>query len=123
MPGAADLPIESAVGFEQALIAKRLVEKHLAVLADFGRSDHAVEQVAELRIEAASGASAGALNAAMLVQGLATGGPVRAKYLLEALWRRIAMASGSPDMDLACLVPDLLNSVMAPAVDAIRRAA
>ena len=56
-----------------------------------------------LRITVASGASAGAMNAAMLVQGLATGGPAEgraeAKRLLEALWRRAAVAAGSPDLD------------------------
>src|SRR6476619_2717023 len=52
-----------------------------------------------LRITVASGASAGAMNAAMLVQGLATGGPGEAKRLLEALWRRVAVAAGSPDLD------------------------
>src|SRR3954463_14921425 len=52
-----------------------------------------------LRIAVASGASAGAMNAAMLVQGLATGGPGDAKRLLEALWRRVAVAAGSPDLD------------------------
>jgi NTE family protein len=44
-----------------------------------------------------SGASAGAMNAAMLVQGLATGGPAEARRLLETFWRRVAVASGSPD--------------------------
>src|SRR3954463_2522587 len=52
-----------------------------------------------LRITVARGASAGAMNAAMLVQGLATGGPAEAKRLLEALWRRVAVAAGSPDLD------------------------
>ncbi|HYZ32695.1 MAG TPA: patatin-like phospholipase family protein [Crenalkalicoccus sp.] len=52
-----------------------------------------------LRIAVASGASAGAMNAAMLVQGLATAGPAEAKRLLEAFWRRVAIAAGSPDLD------------------------
>ncbi|WP_158601010.1 patatin-like phospholipase family protein [Teichococcus wenyumeiae] len=51
-----------------------------------------------LRIGVVSGASAGAMNAAMLAQGLATGGPAEAKRLLEAFWRRVAMSSGSPDV-------------------------
>jgi NTE family protein len=51
-----------------------------------------------LRIDVVSGASAGAMNAAMLAQGLATGGPARAAYLLDAFWRRVAVASGSPDV-------------------------
>lgn len=52
-----------------------------------------------LRIAVASGASAGAMNAAMLVQGLASGGTAEAKRLLEAFWRRVAVAAGSPDLD------------------------
>lgn len=51
-----------------------------------------------LRIELVSGTSAGAMNAAMLVQGLATGGAAEAKRLLETFWHRIAIASGSPDV-------------------------
>src|SRR3954465_4418338 len=49
-----------------------------------------------IQIKAVSGASAGAINAAMLVQGLATGGPAGAKRLLETFWRRVALAAGSP---------------------------
>ena len=37
------------------------------------------------------------MNAAMLVQGLATGGPPEAKRLLASFWRRVADAAGSPD--------------------------
>jgi len=37
------------------------------------------------------------MNAAMLAQGIATGGPAEAKRLLEAFWRRVAVAAGSPD--------------------------
>ena len=51
-----------------------------------------------IRIGAVSGASAGAMNAAMLAQGLAAGGPGEAKHLLEAFWRRVATTSGSPDV-------------------------
>lgn len=51
----------------------------------------------ELRIEAVSGTSAGAMNGAMLVQGLAAGGPAEAKRLLEQLWRGIAAGSGLLD--------------------------
>src|SRR5215217_561421 len=50
-----------------------------------------------IRVGAVSGASAGAMNAAMLAQGLATGGPDEAKRLLEAFWRRVSVAAGSPD--------------------------
>ncbi len=53
--------------------------------------------VPELRIEAVSGTSAGAMNGAMLAQGLATGGPAEAKRLLDQLWRGIAVGSGLLD--------------------------
>ena len=62
-----------------------------------------------LSIRVASGASAGAMNAAMLVQGLASGGPdggrAEAKKLLEKFWRRVAVAAGSPDHDAAAWLP------------------
>jgi NTE family protein len=84
----------------------------------------------ELRIEVASGASAGAMNAAMLVQGLATGGPAEAKRLLERYWRRVALAAGSPDAawggwfapfgGVAAPVADALRH---PVADALRQAA
>jgi NTE family protein len=73
-------------------------------------------EVPGLRIEVASGASAGALNAAMLVQGLGSGGPTEAKRLLEALWRRVAMTSGSPDVPGG----DLLHAIMAPMLSAMQ---
>jgi len=57
--------------------------------------------VPELRIAAVSGVSAGAMNAAMLVQGLATGGPAAARRLLHEFWRRVAAAGGSLDLDIA----------------------
>ena len=61
------------------------------------------------------------MNAALLVQGLATGGRVEAKRLLETFWRRVAVASGSPDTDATrWLFP--LAGVMAPLVDAVRGA-
>ena len=56
--------------------------------------------VAELEIGTVSGVSAGAMNAAMLVQGLATGGPEQAKRLLREFWRRVAAAGGSLDLEL-----------------------
>ncbi len=75
-----------------------------------------------IRIGAVSGASAGAMNAAMLAQGLATGGPGEAKRLLEAFWRRVATTSGSPDMaGAAVLLP--LAGMMSPMADALRQAA
>lgn len=71
-----------------------------------------------------SGSSAGAMNGAMLVQGLATGGRPEAKRLLEAFWRRVAVAAGSPDLDGTpwldlVLRPSLLHAM----TDAWRKAA
>src|SRR5690349_20111482 len=72
-----------------------------------------------LRIAVASGASAGAMNAAMLVQGLATDGPAGAKRLLGAFWRRVAAAAGSPDLDdVAWLRP--FFEVFGPVAEAVR---
>ena len=74
-----------------------------------------------LHIAVASGASAGAMNAAMLVQGLATGGPTEAKRLLEAFWRRVAVAAGSPDFDgVDWLRP--LDGLFGSVAAAVRRA-
>ena len=73
-----------------------------------------------IRVGAVSGASAGAMNAAMLAQGLATGGPAEAKRLLETFWRRVAMASGSPDAD-GVLFP-FAAGLMAPVAEALRHA-
>jgi NTE family protein len=75
----------------------------------------------ELRIEVVSGASAGAMNAALLVQGLATGGPAEAKRLLETFWRRVAVAAGSPDVDGARWLSPC--GVVAPLADVLRQAA
>ena len=44
----------------------------------------------QIEIEAASGTSAGALNAAVLASGLAEGGPERARERLQELWEGIA---------------------------------
>src|SRR5262245_4391667 len=44
-----------------------------------------------------SATSAGAMNAAVMAQGLMTGGPDTARKALEAFWRRIShMAHASP---------------------------
>jgi len=48
-----------------------------------------------LRVDVVSGTSAGAMNGALLVKGLATSGPIAAKQLLGTFWRRVAVASGS----------------------------
>jgi len=46
-----------------------------------------------LRIEAISGTSAGAMNAAVLADGWAQGGPAGAKGALDAYWRRVSRAA------------------------------
>lgn len=74
----------------------------------------------DLRIAVASGASAGAMNAAMLVQGLATGGPAEAKRLLERFWRRVAVAAGSPDLPGVDWL-SAFSGLMAPMVAALRQ--
>jgi NTE family protein len=43
-----------------------------------------------LRLAAASGASAGALNAAVLASGLAEGGPAQARLKLDLFWQRVS---------------------------------
>ncbi|MGX9966835.1 patatin-like phospholipase family protein [Roseomonas sp. F4] len=72
-----------------------------------------------LAIDVVSGASAGAMNAAFLVQGLATGGRAEAKRLLEAFWRRVAVASGSPDTNAAPWLSPF-TGLMAPMINAMR---
>jgi len=71
----------------------------------------------ELHIEIVGGTSAGAMNGAMLVQGLRTGGPEDAKRLLETFWHRTAIASGS----MPGTFGDLLHMV-SPMMDAVRHA-
>jgi NTE family protein len=46
-----------------------------------------------LHIEAISGTSAGAMNAAVMVDGHASGGNERAREALEAFWRRVSRAA------------------------------
>jgi NTE family protein len=46
-----------------------------------------------LRIEGISGTSAGAMNAAVLADGYATGGPEGARSALENYWRRVSRAA------------------------------
>jgi NTE family protein len=74
-----------------------------------------------LRIGVVSGASAGAMNAALLVQGLATGGPSEAKRLLEVFWRRVAVSSGSLDLTAAASWLFPFSGIMAPMADALRQ--
>ena len=77
--------------------------------------------VPELRIEVVSGTSAGAMNGAMLVQGLAIGGSEKAKDLLETFWQRVAIAAGSlPGPSGRWL--QVVAGTMAPVLDAMRKA-
>src|SRR5271157_6612600 len=46
-----------------------------------------------LQIEAISGTSAGAMNAAVMVYGYQTGGAAGARAALEAFWRRVSHAA------------------------------
>ena len=46
-----------------------------------------------LRIDGISGTSAGAMNAAVLIDGYAAGGPARAREALERFWRRVSEAA------------------------------
>jgi NTE family protein len=46
-----------------------------------------------LRIEGISGTSAGAMNAAVLVDGYAQGGPKGAREALESFWKRVSRAA------------------------------
>ncbi len=74
-----------------------------------------------LRIDTVSGTSAGAMNGAMLVQGLATGQPDAARDLLRAFWHRVALAAGSlPGPSGRWL--QVVSGTMAPIIDAVRRA-
>ena len=74
-----------------------------------------------LHIAVVSGTSAGAMNGAMLVQGLATGGPPAAKRLLETFWRRVAIAAGSLPGPFSNWW-HLIAGAMAPVVDVVRHA-
>jgi NTE family protein len=49
--------------------------------------------VAWLEVEAISGTSAGAMNAAVFAHGMATGGRDAARAALEAFWRRVSRAA------------------------------
>lgn len=71
-----------------------------------------------LRIACVSGTSAGAMNGAMLVQGLARGGAEDARALMETFWQRVAIAAGSVPGPTA----GWLAAVSAPMLDAVRKA-
>lgn len=51
-----------------------------------------------LAIEAISGASAGAMNAVVFVDGWAQGGPEGARGALEQFWRKVSLDGGLPDL-------------------------
>jgi NTE family protein len=77
--------------------------------------------VPQLRIHVVSGTSAGAMNGAMLVQGLVNGGPPAAKDLLETFWHRVAIAAGSlPGPSIRWL--QVVAGTMAPVLEAVRTA-
>ena len=83
-----------------------------------------------LKVEAISGTSAGAMNAAVLVSGYMQGGPKGAREALDAYWHRVAEAAQfspiqrSPvdrlmnrwtlDTSPAYLVMDLMSRVVSP---------
>jgi len=83
-----------------------------------------------LKIEAISGTSAGAMNAAVLVSGFMAGGPEGARAALDAYWGRVAEAARfspiqrsaldrlmnrwSLDTSPAYLVMDLMSRVVSP---------
>ncbi|WP_084437612.1 patatin-like phospholipase family protein [Niveispirillum irakense] len=58
-----------------------------------------------LDVEGISGTSAGAMNGALLAQGLLTGGPDKARELLERLWRRVAKSHGLGPLAPSWLMP------------------
>ena len=77
--------------------------------------------VPSLRIAAVSGTSAGAMNGAMLVQGLVADGPAGAKSLLQTFWQRVAIASGSLPGPAGNWLQSM-SAGMAPMLDAMRNA-
>ncbi len=58
----------------------------------WGALDRLLEEPG-LRIDGVSGTSAGAMNAAVMASGYATGGPEGAKAALEAYWRQVSEAA------------------------------
>lgn len=56
-------------------------------------------------IEGISGTSAGAMNGAVLAQGLRTGGPETARALLHRLWRRVAKSHAKGPLANSWLMP------------------
>ncbi len=63
----------------------------------WGVLDHLLED-GRLEIEGISGASAGAVNAIMLADGLARGGPQEARKRLADFWRAASLGGNLPDL-------------------------
>ncbi len=63
----------------------------------WGVLDHLLED-GRLTIEGISGASAGAVNAIMLADGLARGGPDEARKRLGEFWKAASLAGNLPDL-------------------------
>jgi NTE family protein len=63
----------------------------------WGVLDHLLED-GRLTIEGISGASAGAVNAIMLADGLARGGPDEARKRLADFWKAASLAGNLPDL-------------------------
>src|SRR6476469_2553735 len=66
----------------------------------WGVLDHLLED-GRLTIEGISGASAGAVNAVMLADGLARGGPEEAKKRLAEFWRAASLGGDLPPLQRA----------------------
>jgi NTE family protein len=63
----------------------------------WGVIDHLLED-GRLTIEGISGASAGAVNAVILTDGLARGGPEEARKRLADFWRAASLGGNLPDV-------------------------
>src|SRR6516225_12330874 len=66
----------------------------------WGVIDHLLED-GRLTVEGISGASAGAMNAIMLADGLARGGPEEAKKRLAEFWRAASLGGNLPPLQRA----------------------
>lgn len=75
-----------------------------------------------LPIRAVSGASAGALNGAALVSGLAAGGPDEARAALERLWRAVAARSPLMLFDWAGMAGPFLEPWLRQGMDVAKLA-
>jgi len=68
----------------------------------WGVLDHILED-GRLTVEGISGASAGAINAVMLADGLVRGGPEEARKRLADFWRAASLAGGLPPLQRAVI--------------------